>query len=1839
MFQNCCGLTNLDVSHFNTSNVTDMMQMFYYCGSLTSLDVSHFDTSNVTNMHGMFGGCKSLTSLDVSNFNTSNVTDMSDLFSVCSSLTSLDLSNFNTSNVTTMEWMFSSCSSLTSLDVSNFNTSNVTEMGYMFEGCSSIKNIDLSNFNTSKVTSMGYMFDECSSLRTINVGDKWSTSNVTEGDNMFAGCGNLIGSKGTAYSSSYTGYDYAQIDGGENDPGYLSNPGYVWKDMYARLSGSTMTFYYDENMTDGDHYPGYSYDAATRESITHVIFDSSFADARPTSTSEWFFRFENLQSIEGVANLITSNVTSMANMFNSCSSLTSLDVSHFNTSNVKDMQGMFNYCSSVTSFDVSHFDTSNVTDMRGMFKGCSSLTSLDVSHFNTSNVTDMGGMFELCKSLTTLDVSNFNTSNVTDMCAMFHACKSLEKLNLNGFNTSNVTNMRFMFEQCESLTTLNIINFDFNSVTDISSLFEMDYELETIYCTADLSGIEGTRVFWSCTKLQGCKGTTHSQNFDKEYARPDKEDQPGYFSDDPSYIRKHMYVRLTGSGSDKTMTFYYDGNKTKTDYNLDVSAWENDADNITHVFFDGSFADAKPSTTASWFYGFENLESIEDIANLNTSNVTNMAGMFMYCASLNNLDVSHFNTSNVTNMGGMFMYCASLTSLDVRNFDTSNVTDMSNMFGACASLTSLDVSNFNTSNVTNMKYMFSNCQSLTKLNLLNLDFSSVTDISWMFGENYKLETIYCTADLSGVESGVQAFIHCKMLEGGNGTSYSNQKMFQQYARPDREGQPGYFTEDINHVRKYKYARLTGGGSNKTLTFYYDLNKTDDDYIVADDELHQDKRWSDEAKNITHVIFDGSFAEAKPSTTALWFADCENLQAIDGITNLNTCGVTNMYCMFDGCSSLASLDVSHFNTSNVTYLESMFNNCSSLTSLDVSHFDTSNLTSMRAMFNNCSSLTSLDVSNFNTSNVTAMSSMFSNCSSLTSLDLSNFDTSNVTAMSSMFSNCSSLRTINVGDKWSTSNVTEGDNMFYGCKRLIGCEGTAYSSSHTGYDYAQIDGGENDPGYFSNPGYVRKDMYARLSGSTLTFYYDENMTGGDYLVNDRGWSESASTITNVVFDNSFTEARPTSTASWFDGFENLQSIEGIANLNTSNVTDMNCMFRGCTALASLNVSNFDTGNVTNMVAMFQNLSSLASLDVSHFDTSNVTDMAWMFDGCSALTSLDLSNFNTSKVTDMGIMFHGCIALASVIVSNFDTGNVTTMEAMFQDCSSLISLDLRHFDTSNVTTMAWMFDGCSSLGTILVSDKWSIANVTEAYNMFYGCENLVGCRGTTYSSSHIEYDYAHIDEGESNPGYLSIELILLTAEDVTFGSGDMTYNGSAQMPEVTVTHGGSALTVGTDYSLTVQQKQANDSYADVENAINIGSYKLIVTGIGAYLGTFSKDFTISAKALTDDMVTLSAESFDFNGEAQKPTVTVKDGENTLEEGIDYDLTNEGGINPGTYSAKVDGKGNYCGEVTKTYVIVAETVEEGDVKGAVIDEENKEVILTDIDVEPGTTAVTIPTTIGDYTVVAIAANTLAGMTDVTDINLPETEEPLGLGTNALRIDDTHVATVHTPLALLDDYALNTQLQQNFEAGKVTAVVTAPNKYWTFSCGVDVLLPDGVGVYTCQLNSTKTAIEITQIDDLQLMVDGKKVIKANNGVLVACIDGTGGNAYDIVANPGGQESGTVPATTDAKSYGLDNQLEPVIKSANYAAGNYYVLVGNEFHPIIDNSSEVPACKAVLKLPTMVAASRGLIIVGNNDGTTGISGVSMEAVNSDWFDLNGHRIERPTTKGVFINNGKIVIIK
>jgi len=189
-----------------------------------------------------------------------------------------------------------------------------------------------------------------------------------------------------------------------------------------------------------------------------------------------------------------------------------------------------------------------------------------------------------------------------------------------------------------------------------------------------------------------------------------------------------------------------------------------------------------------------------------------------------------------------------------------------------------------------------------------------------------------------------------------------------------------------------------------------------------------------------------------------------------------------------------------------------------------------------------------------------------------------------------------------------------------------------------------------------------------------------------------------------------------------------------------------------------------------------------------------------------------------------------------------------------------------------------------------------------------------------------------------------------------------------------------------------------------------------------------------------------------------------------------------------------------------------------------------------------------------------------VTKVILPDTEKPLTVEAGAMKPDGAPIE-VQTPLALLDDYALMSTMKENYEANKVTAKATAPDRFWTFSSGVDVLVPQGVTVY--RAFNENGNIRILPIE----MANASGIILANNGVLLSCNEMKGGKAYEFVANPSGPKSGTTPATTDACSY-EGNSMVPVIEAKNYATGQYLIMKGNQFHTISANG-KVPACKAV----------------------------------------------------------------
>ena len=281
-------ILDIDVSNFDTSNVTDMYRMFSGMSKITSLDVSNFDTSKAIDMEYMFSGVRSLTSLNVSNFNTSKVTRMNGMFSYMRNLTSLNLSNFDTSKAIDMEYMFSGVRSLTSLNVSNFDTSNVTDMQSMFSGMESLTSLNVSNFNTSNVTRMNGMFAGVESLTSLDVSN-FDTSNVTDMQAMFTSMRSLT-----------------SLDVSNFDTSNVTNMRNMFSSIYNLVSLDLSNFNTSKVVNMG------------------FMFSNSY----------------NLTSLN-LSNFNTSNVIDMESMFGGMYNLVFLDLSNFNTAKVIVMSNMF----------------------------------------------------------------------------------------------------------------------------------------------------------------------------------------------------------------------------------------------------------------------------------------------------------------------------------------------------------------------------------------------------------------------------------------------------------------------------------------------------------------------------------------------------------------------------------------------------------------------------------------------------------------------------------------------------------------------------------------------------------------------------------------------------------------------------------------------------------------------------------------------------------------------------------------------------------------------------------------------------------------------------------------------------------------------------------------------------------------------------------------------------------------------------------------------------------------------------------------------------------------------------------------------------------------------------------------------------------------------------------------------------------------------------------------------------------------------------------------------------------------------------------------------------------
>ena len=1231
--------------------------------------------------------------------------------------------NLPTANIVDMWGMFENCSSLSSNpveggpDFSAFNTASLKRTCYLFHGCTSMTSIDLSTFNTANVTETEGMFKDCAALTTIYVGSGWTMANVSGNweDDMFSGSTSLVGGAGTTYDASNIGVSYAHIDGGPDNPGYLTSNGdtpyVVASEAYAVLSdddvvlsqsatnityGKKLTFYYDNQKSARNGMSVDFTDSMLREwnssssMITSVVFDSSFAnDTTLTSTAWWFYNLGNLTTVTGIENLNTNHVTNMYSMFSDCSKLTSLDVSGFNTSNVTDMGYMFVGCSGLTTLDVRGFNTSNVTNMRNMFDSCSGLTSLDVSNFNTANVTNMYGMFMNCSGLTTLDLSSFNTAKVEVM--------------------------ENMFCQNTALTTISVDGTKWSTAAVASS----------------------TSMFYMCPNLVGGKGTTYDSNHvDASYAHIDGGmANPGYFT-------------AKGGLADPLLARLYD--------NLALTTTDGNADGGNNDL-SGSI-DAAQTSLVRAMWNLQELPTDESycvwmdagIPALNTNTWSNstqtdaMRGLYARLYHGIILANNYLANQHDGDMG---------KQAEARFLRALQYYYLMDHFGNVPLLTDtidrqpLPVWEATPSDIELLtrEEMFSYIENELQESLNSLPATNSYGRATATAARLLLARLYLNSEVyTGTARWQEARSYAESVI--NDGTFQLAPIYRNLFMGDNDSN-GAQQEIILPAIYDGNTRTDYGGTTFLVASSFTNGEGDNGTTQV---------W---AGNVSKPDFVNKFFT---QTADIPYASPEQTASAAGDDRALFYGINHSYELRNGDSFSDGFPYQKFTnvrSNGTSPVSSKFAD----TDFPLMRLGEAYLIAAEADARLNGSATSMQGTQYinmlrNRANATTSTAGYS---------LSDICDEWSREMGyEAVRRTTLIRFGRFGGQTDYSWAWKGGSY----------DGTAFDAGMNTYPIPAVEVGSTPEPYvvltdsntvmtFYYDGQkatrggidINNILQSSTSpyGTATTAVFDVSFDA--YRPTSTAfWFQNCASLTTITGIEYLHTEDVTSTEGMFYGCSSLSSLD-LSGFNTANVTNMSWMFYGCSGLTSLDLSHFDTQNVTNMGFMFCGCSSLTSLDVSGFKTDNVTKMGCMFFDCSGLTSLDVSSFNTEKVTEMWQMFSDCSGLTSLDVCNFNTEKVTVMFGMFRGCSGLTSLDLSNFNTTNVTDMSYVFYGCSALTTIYVGEGWSTEKVTDSFSMFTNCTTLVGGLGTVYDAEYTDKTYAHIDGGTSNPGYLTLKLAM--------------------------------------------------------------------------------------------------------------------------------------------------------------------------------------------------------------------------------------------------------------------------------------------------------------------------------------------------------------------------------------------------------------------------------------------------------------------------------------------------
>ena len=1483
---------------------TNMDHAFYECSRLEAIENAnriHTDDANLDSMAYAFAGCNVLTSLDLTSFDTSNVTKMSNMFARDAKLTTIYVSDaFDVTKVTDdvnaangEGNMFTGCVSLVgglgtrvSLGGGDYNP---LDKSYAWPDGKNDKPGYFTSKDIVDESSIYYSFESTNGVLTF-----YDTAEV--------GTQRLVGGKmdSNVYLDpdgvSITPYSVHKIVfEDEISPTDMSR---AFKEMSSLESFENLENLKTQNVKSMDS-AFYSIgvegeldlsglDLSNVTSMTDMFYNSdhltsvklSGATEKLTNMSEMFIHCDKLETVT-FTNFDSSKVTDMSRMFMGCGALTSPSVAGLNTSSVTTMESMYKECKKLTSFNVTGFSTASVTTFKEMFEN-SGITSVNTSLFNTANATDFSDMFAYCEDLTSLDLTSFDTTKATTFAGMFRSANKLASVDLSSFDTANVTDMSNMFNNCTSLTKLDLSSFNTANVTDMSLMFYTDnddYKLATIIASGnfvtsalDVSQGKDAYMFKNRRGLVGGMGTTYNDTYvGWEYACIDDavNGTQGYFTDPSDTPTAGLYYNMVVNGSDVILRLYSESGGGRTvltgsalnssQYTVTVDRVYNNAD-ITKVMIMDNIA---PLGVEHAFDGCTSLKEITGLDMLQLDNVASLAYMFNGCQNLTELDLTGFNTTNISDMSNLFAGCSKLETIYVSDdFVTTSVTASDDMFDGCTSL----VGGYG----TRPYYDASTLAYALDKTYARIDSSTVMGYFTKKGD--VAATIYYAFTAIGTED-YKLTLYANSIKGvtkelPNGSIRSD-------AFTDR-------TASINMISKVVIAE--------------DIYPTNLAYAFK--ELTGVKSF--EGMNLLHTD------NVRDMTSA--FERCLALEELD-LSNFDTSNVVSMNSMFYDCMSIPTLNLGSFNTANVTNMDYMFymSERGVLGTIYASNFfQTTNVTAGDNMFGHTPLLYGGNGTAFNAANVSSTYARidggattpgyFSDVTMLTTTgvyyaltDVSDGGTGDYVlwlyahpgggrqqlASDSLYS-YNYLPTDDPTIDPATAVAPRDSIMAVYVVEDIHPEGMmcAFDGVHYGNDTNLVIYGLEK---------IHTEKVVHMFRAFADCFPNRDVTGDPV------------TLDLSTFDTSNVEDM----AQMFEGNTYLEELD-LTSFDTSKVLEMEGMFKDCSELDTIYVSDaFTVASVEDDgTDMFSGCGKLVGqagtctiypdstasaypldkrsaiidgtgnapgffTDGNYVDTSSIyytitnedifainlyaTEGAGrtkLDDGIidfrrfvfpSGKSYADVQSLNVAEdiyPRNMAYAFNGMGNLYTVTsLDKIHTDNVMDMTNVFSG-TALRDLDLTKWNTANVRSMAGMFKDCSSLNSISVSGLFVTTNVTNSTDMFAGCTNLVGSNGTTYDASKVDATYACPD-GLNGAGYFTAKIQgTLTVTGVrqvgqtltaNFESTDpITLSGT---PTIRWYHFGEAGTFGTTYTL-VDGDRSDTVYCQVTTDKTTGSIDVTIS-----------------------------------------------------------------------------------------------------------------------------------------------------------------------------------------------------------------------------------------------------------------------------------------------------------------------------------------------------------------------------------------------------------------------------